>query len=35
LLKEEKDIMIADKRSLDQDQLQWLEIRKKKILAHI
>jgi hypothetical protein len=33
LLKEEKDIMLADKSSLDQDQLQWLEIMKKKILA--
>jgi hypothetical protein len=33
LLKEEKDIMLADKSSLDQEQLQWLEIMKKKILA--
>ena len=33
LLKEEKEIMLADTSSLDPMQLQWLDIMKKKILA--
>jgi hypothetical protein len=33
LLKEEKEVMLADTSSLDQEQLQWLQIMKKKILA--
>lgn len=33
LLKEEKDIMLADTSKLDEDQLKWHNIMKKKILA--
>jgi len=33
LLKEEKEIMLADTSSLDPMQLQWLDIMKKNILA--
>jgi len=33
LMKEEKDIMLADTSSLNADQLQWIEIMRKKILA--
>lgn len=33
LMKEEKDIMLADTSSLDDQQLQWIQIMRKKILA--
>jgi len=33
LLKEEKDIMLADTSKLDEDQLKWHNAMKKKILA--
>jgi hypothetical protein len=33
LLKEEKEIMFADTSKMDEEQLQWHKIMKKKILA--
>jgi len=34
-MKEEKEIMLVDKRSLDPLQLQWCEMMQKKIMSRL